>query len=145
MLPRLAAACAFVALSVSPCFGQSLGPGEDPDRFTLSGTVRRAWQADARGLMELIVERHPRGANRCWTQSAGVDERVDCFQRLIGRHFLKQVKVESTPLRSWCVDDPNPRRCFESLAAQEVERWRSNRVNAALSPEDRAAQLLDVR
>jgi hypothetical protein len=54
-------------------------------------TVRRAWQADAKGLMELVIAKHPRGANRCLTQKGKINERVDCFQRLIGRHFLRQV------------------------------------------------------
>jgi hypothetical protein len=145
MLPRLAAACTFVALSVSPCFGQSLAPGADPDRFTLAGTVRRAWQADAKGLLELVTAKHPRGANRCWTQKGKINERVDCFQRLIERHFLRQVTSESTPVRSWCVDDRNPRHCFESLAAQEVERWRYNRMNASAAPAVEGVQAVDGR
>jgi hypothetical protein len=57
-----------------------------------------------------------------------VNERVDCFQRLIERHFLRQVIGDSTRLRSWCVDDAQAGRCFESLAAQEVELWRYKRT-----------------
>ena len=77
MSPKLAAACTFVALSVSPCFGQgSGGPGADPNRFSLSSTVRRAWQEDASGLMELIAAKHPRGASRCWTQKGKIDDRI---------------------------------------------------------------------
>lgn len=140
MLPKLAAACTFVALSVSPCFGQAVdGQGADPNRFSLSSTVRRAWQQDASGLMELIAAKHPRGATRCWTQKGKIDDRVECFQRLIGRHFLRQVTTESTRVRSWCIDDANPRDCFESLAAQEVERWRSGRRNPTVQPSEAAA------
>ena len=140
MSPKLAAACTFVALSVSPCFGQgSGGPGADPNRFSLSSTVRRAWQEDASGLMELIAAKHPRGASRCWTQKGKIDDRIECFQRLIGRHFLRQVTTDSTRLRSWCVDDANPRDCFESLAAQEVERWRSSRLNPTVAPSEASA------
>jgi hypothetical protein len=131
MLLKLAAALTVVALSVSPCFGQSGGnPDADQDRFSLSGSVRRAWQADAKGLLEMITEKHPRGANRCWNRKVNVTERVDCFQRLIERHFLKQAIVESTRVPSWCADDAKPERCFESLAAQEVELWRYKRTAA---------------
>lgn len=129
MLLKLAAALTVVALSVSPCFGQSVGnPDAAPDRFSLSGSVRRAWQADAKGLLELVTEKHPRGVNRCWNRKVNVTERVDCFQRLIERHFLREVIAESARLKSWCADDARPERCFESLAAQEVELWRYKRT-----------------
>jgi hypothetical protein len=129
MLLKLAAALTVVALLVSPCFGQSLAnPDTDRDRFSLSGSVRRAWEADAKGLLEMITSTHPRGANRCWHRKVSVADRVDCFQRLIQRHFLTQVITESTRLRSWCADDSKPERCFESLAAQEVELWRHKRM-----------------
>jgi hypothetical protein len=130
MLPKLAAACTFVALSVSPCFAQgSGGPGADPNRFSLASTVGRAWQADAGALMELVAAEHPRGVNRCWTRKGTIDGRIECFQRLVGRHFLRQVTADSSRSRGWCMDDANPRDCFESLAAQELERWRSSRLN----------------
>lgn len=132
MLLKLAAALTVVALSGSPCLGQSLGnPDVDPNRFSLAGSVRRAWQADAPGLLELVTAEHPRGANRCWNRKVNVGERVDCFQRLIERHFLRQVIGSSTRLRSWCADDARPGRCFESLAAQEVELWRYKRTASA--------------
>ena len=48
---ELAAACTVVALSVSPCFGQSWGKSDvETKRYSLSNTVRRAWQTDAREL-----------------------------------------------------------------------------------------------
>jgi len=129
MMPRLAAACTFVALSVSPCFGQSWGnPDVDPNRHSLSSTVRRAWQADAKGLIELVTASHPRGADRCWNRKVDATERIECFERLIGRHFLRQVTGDSILSPSWCFDDANPRRCLESLAAQEVELWRHRKM-----------------
>ena len=135
MLLKLAAALTVVALSVSPCFGQSSGsPNADPDRFSLSGSVRRAWETDARGLMEMMNEKHPRGANRCWNRKVNIADRVDCFQRLIERHFLIQVITDSNRLRSWCADDAQPERCFESLAAQEVELWRYKRIASTSTP-----------
>ncbi len=131
MLLKLATASTFVALSVSPCLGQSWRSSDvEPNRYTLSGTVRRAWQTDAKGLMEMVTANHPRGANRCWNRKVNVDERVECFQRLIEKHFLRQVIGDSSQLRSWCLDDANLGRCLESLAAQEVELWRYNRMNA---------------
>ncbi|RPI52789.1 MAG: hypothetical protein EHM55_15660 [Acidobacteria bacterium] len=132
MSPKLAAACTFVALSVSPCFAQRSGnPGVEPNRYNLSNTVRRAWQTDAKALIEMVTAEHPRGANRCWNRKVDVTARIECFQRLIGRHFLRQVTGDSTQSPNWCVDDANPLGCFESLAAQEVELWRSKRMMAA--------------
>jgi hypothetical protein len=131
MLLKLAAAWTFVALSVSPSFGQSWGVSDvEPNPHRLSSAVRRAWQTDATGLMEMVTAQHPRGAGRCWNRKVAANARIDCFQRLIGKHFLRKVAGDSTPLRSWCLDDANPRRCLESLAAQEVELWRYNRMNA---------------
>ena len=135
MLLKLATAWTFVALSVSPCFGQTWkNPEVKQRRYSLSSTVQRAWQTDAQGLMEMVTEKHPRGANRCWNRKVNVTDRIDCFQRLIGRHFLRQVIGDSTPLRSWCLDEANPRGCLESLAAQEVEHWRYGRMSSPPLP-----------
>lgn len=135
MLLKLAVACTFVALSVSPCLGQSSGnPDADPNRYSLSNTVRRAWQTDARDLIALAFAEHPQGANRCLDRKVYVNDRIGCFQRLIERHFLKQVSVDSSQMRNWCLDDANPRHCLDSMAAQEVELWRYNKKSAAAFP-----------
>ena len=132
MLPKLAAACTVVALSVSPCFGQSWGRSDlETKQYSLSNTVRRAWQTDARRLVEIVTANHPRSASRCSNRTVDVTETIQCFHRLIAKHFLRQVLADSSQLRSWCLDDANPRHCLESLAAQEVEQWRYNRTMAA--------------
>ncbi len=135
MTLKLAAAWTFVALSVSPCFGQSWeGPDAGSQRFSLSSAVRRVWQTDAKGLIEMVTAEHPQGADRCWNRIRGVEARTECFQRLIGKHFLRKVTSEATQLRSWCLDDTNPRRCFDALGAQEVERWRYTKTSATTGP-----------
>lgn len=131
MLLKLAAASTVVVLSVTPCAGQSLvDASAETNPFSLSGTVRRAWDADAKGLLELAAAEHARGAGRCY-RKANVGDRVECFQRLIERHFLRQVIAHTGPLQSWCIDDADAGRCLESLAAQEVEQWRYKRAASA--------------
>ncbi len=122
MLLKLAAASTVVALSVTPCFGQSrITANVEPNPFSLAGTVRRAWEADAKGLLELAAAEHTRGVARCYRKD-NVSERVECFQLLIERHFRRQV-ITDPGLHSWCADDADVGQCLESLAAQEVERW----------------------
>ena len=134
MLLKLAVACTVVALSVSPCLGQNSGsPDVDPNRDSLSATVRRAWQTDAKELAEMVIAKHPQGATRC-SRKVNISESIECFQRLVERHFLSQVPADSSQMRSWCLDDANPRRCLESMAAQEVELWRHNNRKMVPSP-----------
>ena len=121
MLLKLAVACAVVALSVSPCLGQNAeSPDVDPNRYSLTATVRRAWQTNAKELTEMIIATHPRGATRC-SRKVNVSESIECFQRLVERHFFSQVTADSSQMRSWCLDDANPRRCLESQPAQDKE------------------------
>ena len=134
MLLKLAVACTVVALSASPCLGQNSGsPDVDPNRYSLSATVRRAWQTDAKELAEMVIAKHPQRATRC-SRKVNISESIECFQRLAERHFLSQVTVDSSQMRSWCLDDANPRHCLESMAAQEVERWRYNNRKMVPSP-----------
>ena len=132
MMLRFAAAFTVAALCASPCAAQSR-PETEPNRFNLQNSVRRAWQADAQGLMELVNAEHPRGADRCWSRKMHVTDRLDCFQRLVERHFLRVAIARSAPLQSWCTDDKDPGHCLDSLAAQEVEAWRYKRMNATLA------------
>jgi hypothetical protein len=132
MVLRFAAALIVAASSVTPCLAQSAGnPHVEPARYTLETSVRRAWQSDAQGLMELVNAEHARGAERCWNRKFSVTDRIDCFQRLVERHFLRLAITKSAPLQSWCVHDENPGTCLDSMAAQEVEEWRFRRKSVS--------------
>ena len=131
MLPKLAAACTVVALSVSPCFGQSWGRSDGKRIGTVFPTPCVAPGRPTPGDSWKWSPQTIPGAPPLLESKGGRHRTIQCFQRLIEKHFLRQVTADSTQLRSWCLDDVNPRHCLESLAAQEVEQWRYNRTMAA--------------